>query len=535
MSELLGIAARLRKLDAQQLAELISPIGSIGTIADIFDLARAMIGKRELERRIRQVSKTDLELLSEAKSSQGLVTSYLADESAAFPSAVAVYSELAPVELKKPKMDTGCGSLTNYETQLAITELLFACERHFLESIKQGLRAQDAREIAQVLKLDIARLQLIFQLALESELVANHEGRYIATASGLKWLELDPAQRWELLVQRMWDLPEIKRASDSFVGDLLDEYPLLDPNSSLLLKFGHLLGLLDQFRWTDLLVSAMVDKGHAAMQVQLGYPAPASRIIVQSDLTIVAPGPLSPQTHRQLDLIAQSEDLGLACRFRVSMNSILHAMETGLSGDEIAELISSLSSSDLPQPLTYLIAQSQKKFGELRVLSIDSGAVVLSDDSITLTQIRNEAALAPLMFKELPGGLTSRLSQELIYFNLRDNGYPAIMVDEYGEVISPRAKAIEQVELQLEPGLEIAKALISNESKSPGIDDHLRQLEFALKNKLQVGIRVEMPDGVVEFEMTPLGISGGRFRGRDVVKEAERTLPLSRIQAVWLS
>mgnify|MGYP006204395481 CR=1 FL=1 len=72
-------------------------------------------------------------------------------------------------------------------------------------------------------------------------------------------------------------------------------------------------------------------------------------------------------------------------------------------------------------------------------------------------------------------------------------------------------------------------------AKAPSPDDHLRQLQFALKNKLRVGVRVDMPEGVVEIVMTPLGIAGGRFRGRDVEKEAERTLPLSRIQAVWLS
>jgi hypothetical protein len=109
------------------------------------------------------------------------------------------------------------------------------------------------------------------------------------------------------------------------------------------------------------------------------------------------------------------------------------------------------------------------------------------------------------------------------------------MIDEQGNTISPRTKAVAADSKGADAELAIADSLLSNENKEPEVDDHLRQLQFALKNKLRVGIRVEMPEGMSEFEMTPLGIAGGRFRGRDVEKEAERTLPLSRIQAVWLS
>ena len=217
------------------------------------------------------------------------------------------------------------------------------------------------------------------------------------------------------------------------------------------------------------------------------------------------------------------------------MNSILHAMETSMSASEIEDLIRNLSESEIPQPISYLLSQAQKKFGELRVIQKDQVSIVEGDDPIVLMQILNEAALSGLLLRESPTGLSSRLSQDLIYFNLRDKGYPAVMVDVEGEVISPRMRHFEPAIAEIPVALEIAKSLLTAEAKSPGIDDHLRQLEFALKNKLQVGIRVQMPEEIAEFEMTPLGISGGRFRGRDVVKEAERTLPLSRILAVWLS
>jgi hypothetical protein len=150
-------------------------------------------------------------------------------------------------------------------------------------------------------------------------------------------------------------------------------------------------------------------------------------------------------------------------------------------------------------------------------------------------QIQNESGLRGLMLRSTSGGLESRLGSELVYFNLRDHGYPAIMVDSEGAVISPRTEANWTEQSGADLAMQLASALISSEAKAPDLNDHLRQLQFALKNKLKVGLKVDMPEGIKEFEMIPLGISAGRFRGRDTEKEAERTLPLSRIQSIWLS
>lgn len=493
------------------------------------------MGRRELEKRIRTLPSQELASLRAGKSTTLLVSELLASEEFVYQPAMELAHELEAINPKKAKVDASSHLLTNYETQLAMTELLFACERHWLQEMKSGLRAADAKLLGQVLKIETSRLQLIFQLALHAGLVTSSGERYVASQKGIKWLELDPAGRWLEIAKTVWDLPAIELTAGSLTEQLSHGYPLLDHSNLLIVRFGHLLGLLADYEVTQLLIAAQVDLQNAAQLVADEYPEPAKRLIAQGDLSIIAPGPLSPSTHRQLDLIAQSEDLGLACRFRISLNTILHAMETGLSTAEIAELLESMSGSALPQPVSYLLSQAEKKFGELTVLATEQGSLVRSSDGIVLMQIRNETALAGLLLRESHEGLISRLGPELIYFNLRDHGYPAIMVDEQGMTISPRAKSGIEVTEAADQNSEIARQLISNEKKAPDVNDHLRQLQFALKNKLRVGLRVDMPEGVMEFEMTPLGIAGGRFRGRDVVKEAERTLPLSRIQAVWLS
>jgi hypothetical protein len=84
--------------------------------------------------------------------------------------------------------------------------------------------------------------------------------------------------------------------------------------------------------------------------------------------------------------------------------------------------------------------------------------------------------------------------------------------------------------------LALSNRLISEEAKAPEGDDVMRQLQFALKNKMKVGLRVGYPDGTEkEHLIEPLGVAGGRVRGRDAVKQAEVTLPLSRVIAIWLA
>jgi Helicase conserved C-terminal domain len=536
LSELLLIASSLREMGEGELKAVLRPLGnSSAALGDLFDVARAMVGRRELERRIRLLDSESIAVLKSGGTNQKLQASYLASPEAGFESAVGVVRELQPIKLKPVKHELVSSELSNYETHLAITEILFACERHWLEAVKAGLRAAEAKDLAQVLKLDLAQLQLRFQLAKRAGLVDVIDNRYVSTIKGLQWLDADPAQRWFTLASAVWDLPEVRIGAGSIEASIGEQYPLFDQNDLELLRYGHILGLLSDLAPTSLFKAASQDLSNAGQLVWDQFPKPVSRIIIQGDLSIISPGPLEPQIHKQIDLIAQSEDLGLACRFRLSLNSILHAMEMGMSAKEIETFLLSLSGSDLPQPVSYLLAQAKKKFGELTVRAGDGQSVVESSDAILLTQILNENGLAALMLKSDGEHLVSRLNPSLIYFNLRDAGYPVIQLGEDGKVIAPRLSQV-FVEQEVVDLFAIqAKALLSAEAKAPSPDDHLRQLQFALKNKLRVGVRVDMPEGIVEIVMTPLGIAGGRFRGRDVEKEAERTLPLSRIQAVWLS
>ena len=256
-------------------------------------------------------------------------------------------------------------------------------------------------------------------------------------------------------------------------------------------------------------------------------------MVVQGDLSIVCPGPIDTELHRKLDSFADSEDLGLACRFRLTPLSISHHLECGGDISEIEKTLVTASKAELPQPVQYLLAETSERYGTLKVLA-GSPTQVVSNDAILLTQILNEKSLVHLTLKKSGHNLSSPASQELCYFSLRECGYSAVMVSEAGTVTSPRfsSQASAAVESNL---LARAKNLLSGEQVSADLGDIQRQLRFALKNKLQVTVGIELEGEVQKMLLTPLGVAGNRLRGRDEATQAERTLPLSRIRSVVLS
>lgn len=530
MTSILPLANRLQALPEEELAELLKGlVGSSASCSDLFDLAKLMLSKRELEERIRRLNKKELANLADGKASAALKTRYLAD-SKVFPEATETLKQLKPIP--PIRLSQPASSLSAYETLLAITEILFSLEQHWFEKTRTGLKAADAKLIAEKLKWSNAEVQIRFRLAQVAGLLGEHAGRWVASEKAKTWLTLSRADSFAELVKACWDLPKLTIKPVRITDQISEEYPLLDQSKVGLLSFGASLGLLDR----DEPREAMTKGNRSAVikAVVAELPKTQQRLIVQGDLSIICPGPIDAGLQRKLDSFADSEDLGLACRFRLTALSVSHHLESGGAISEIKLALEGATGSALPQPVGYLLDETQRKFGTLRVESRNQ-TLLRSNDEILLTQILNERSLNHLSFKKEPGQLTTAASQELCYFSLRESGYAAVMVDEEGKTISPRFTA-STAEISGESEL-LARAatLRSGEKASADQGDIARQLEFALKNKLQVSLTLEMDGVVTEVLLTPLGLANNRLRGRDEAKQAERTLPLSRIRSVVLS
>ncbi len=524
MSDLLVISELLKAKGAEGIARYL--LGN-EHVTDLLDLAKALLTKRELEKRIRALSATDLEDLR-----AGLINNSLRDNllggDKVFEDARSLALQLQPIELQTP-VESGHGAgLSAYQTLLAMTELLFSFEKRLLNPVKAGLRAPDAREIGETLKLSGQQVQLVYQLGVSCGFIHQATDRIHATKAGFDWLELDNKERWLELAQKVVDFPSLALDGRPLLSQLQSSFPLADPNQYLLLKYGEILGLTENQVPTPELSS--LDGNWISGQL----PETSERFVVQGDLSLMTLGPISAKLHRLLDVIAQAEDLGLASRFRISNLTISHALESGMSLEQIREVLSR-SIQPLPQPVEYLLAETSARFGSIKISDLGSGSLVRCEDQILLRQIQGEHLLRPLMLQARGDGLISRLDAEIVYLNLRSCGYAAIRVDESDRALNPRATALE-VEIADKNYLELAMAIMNREAAEPSGDDVTRQLQFALRNKLKVSVRVSYPDGSEkEHLIEPLGLAGARVRGRDTAKQAEITLPLSRITSIWLA
>ncbi|WP_164709715.1 helicase-associated domain-containing protein, partial [Rhodococcus opacus] len=95
-------------------------------------------------------------------------------------------------------------------------------------------------------------------------------------------------------------------------------------------------------------------------------PEPVDHVLVQADLTVVAPGPLTPDLLEQITLVADIESAGAASMYRISEDSVRRALDVGMTAAELHSLFATRSRTPVPQSLSYLIDDVARRHGRLR-------------------------------------------------------------------------------------------------------------------------------------------------------------------------
>src|SRR3954466_7822461 len=107
-------------------------------------------------------------------------------------------------------------------------------------------------------------------------------------------------------------------------------------------------------------------------------PPPLDHVLLQADLTAVAPGPLEVDLARELATVAHVESRGGATVYRFTESSVRHAFDVGWSAVEVREVIRRASRTEMPQALDYLIDDVARRYGTIRIGLASS--FVRSDD-----------------------------------------------------------------------------------------------------------------------------------------------------------
>ncbi|MEN9604044.1 MAG: hypothetical protein RL545_733, partial [Actinomycetota bacterium] len=378
MSELRQLVDALRKLSDDELRSLVATrLIPLNNIEDFYSLAEALNSPKSYTSVIGSLSRAQLNSLHalskgekikkpEFESLQALQLVYedagkqaayepLLDQlkqHKAFTRSISIIQEDAS-RFDQNEIDRNCG-LAAFETMQALTELIFDLEKHLIREVgKGGVGLADVKRLASALGKPNDYAKAIFAMANQLGLMTLSNGRHLLTAEAIDWLGFDQLTRMNVLFKSFTDLLGAGLAKEILALEpgsslktwLETQFPLAENTATskigLILRNANHFGLTFENQvssWFGLAVS----KGKN-FESTLGkhLPAVQSRIILQADLSIIAPGPLPTKIESQLRRFANTETIGLASTYRLSALSVCHGLETGMTSDEIAEILSS--------------------------------------------------------------------------------------------------------------------------------------------------------------------------------------------------
>lgn len=604
MSDLLLLANELRSRDDAQLTALIRRRQVLGQPKDFFDLAQSLLAPKSVSSCLVKLAASEALALARLlqgqkplESDSGNYDSYLLallelglivrdTTGSGFLVLDAVAAQAMPLitawnigqskaalgkaengqnplseasETFSDESALGLAAIAAFETQQAITELVLDVEEHLIRHVgKTGFGVGDVKRLAGHLRKSNVTVRGYFVLAQLLKLVQLEGDRWWLSGAAQSYLEAPVMQRWQIIAEQ-WVL-SLGAVGTSELSALLTSEPTLALEEALARVFPladeslgqELSQLVEQAagigfsvggKPTKLVMHCLAgDFESAVSALNPHLPKAQSNLIVQADLSLIAPGPLETAVEATLRKFAQIEQVSVACTYRLSALSLSHGLECGLTGKQVRELLEDLSGKALPQPVEYLLREAEARFGRLRLIEGKGPekTLIQSTDGMLLTEILNDVRLRPFgLFALTASTLATRFEPEVVYFGLRDVGYVPVRIGADDTVLSPQAKrswAVGVAATVADPVAQLIEQLRLADDRvgaEPDDQDLLRQIQLALKNKAELNVVLTGRDGAeVEFRVLPTSLANGRLRGLDKKADIERTLPLERIVRV---
>ncbi|MBA2694447.1 MAG: helicase-associated domain-containing protein, partial [Actinobacteria bacterium] len=282
-------------------------------------------------------------------------------------------------------------------------------------------------------------------------------------------------------------------------------------------------------------------------------PPAVDHVLLQADLTAVAPGRLDGPTRAVMRLVGDVESRGGATVHRITEQTIRRALDTGWSADRLLSEIAGISRTPIPQPLAYLVRDVARRHGVVRVGSCT--AYLRCDDAALLDRVEADRALSLLQLRRIaPTVLISPVPASTALDLLREQQYGPVAEGADGGIsIAPgrlhRATrrpdptvAISSIDEQV--ARELVASMRHGELARVAHDEHeiprstdpvvtLSVLREAATDGVPVWIGyADAVGGVQRHLFRPQLVEGGRVVGTIGTSDAPRTLLLHRISGV---
>jgi ribosomal protein S19E (S16A) len=140
----------------------------------------------------------------------------------------------------------------------------------------------------------------------------------------------------------------------------------------------------------------------------------ATAVVVQADLTVIAPPDLRHDLAAHLDEIADLESAAGALTYRLDATRITRAVQDGQSAAGIVELLAGISTTPLPDTVVRLVHDAAARAGSVRVIAAPT-VVVVSDPadlatacamkSLKLTRVSDTVAVTEVALAKVQAAL----------------------------------------------------------------------------------------------------------------------------------
>ena len=348
---------------------------------------------------------------------------------------------------KRDERQINLAAIANVSTVLRwVEELLNFWADEPADALRAGgLGVRDLKIISTHLGVDESCTAFVAELAYLASLISiDADDRILPSNKFDIWLMQTPADRWQMLASQ-WLItsrvsglvgrveaknvaalgPELDRVNAARVRaltlELLRENQGIAPdwnsfkevlswrapvrrNSSLQDELAE--WTLREAEWLGITGQGALSKfgaqflaGDDLSSINEDLPKTVDHILIQSDNTAIAPGPLEHEISQALAMMAEIESRGGATVYRFTESTIRRALDHGKTGDEIKTFLIKTSKTPMPQPLEYLIADVAKKHGKLRVGNTSS--FIRCEDTALISQIMNDKKLEILALRRI--------------------------------------------------------------------------------------------------------------------------------------
>ena len=271
------------------------------------------------------------------------------------------------------------------------------------------------------------------------------DGKHYAALSDSLYSTAAPLDR-RLLLAMLADLPEgsavdARTASRALIWRRPRWSARLQPEPvGHLLDEAHAVGLTGRDALSTparALLAHGEESALAAMSAIL--PAPIDYFLVQADLTVVVPGPLQRDLADELAAVATVESAGAAMVFRLSEQSVRHALDVGKTAEGLQRFFEKHSKTPVPQGLSYLINDVSRRHGQLRVGM--AASFVRCDDPVLLAHAVAAPAMSGLEARLLaPTVAVSQAPIADVLAALRQDGFAPAAEDSSGAIVELRRR-----------------------------------------------------------------------------------------------